>query len=201
MSIFDFSKIPSNLLTVDSNEGPYMSAGILHNLGLCKINDVFCKIYLEPEPNVVAENVIYFSKMAESNDLLTEGSTEILNDALNQFLKSSTFEEGIKVWNDFLDNYKYEHNYKDTLFIAILSIGYYSAQFWAFAIENNDEIEFLRWLQIVCADLKGALSGAQIGIEIASITRMGSRAGALFGAVLGGEQAQIIKSNLKNDSL
>jgi hypothetical protein len=199
MSIFDFSKIPSNLLTVDSNAGPYMSAGILHNVGLCKINDVFSNIDLEPETNIVAENVIYFSKMAESNDLLTRGSTEILNEALKQFLKSSTFEEGIIVWNDFLDKYKYEENYKDTLFIAILSIGYYSAQFWSFAIENNDEIEFSRWLQIVCADLKGALSGAQIGIEIASITGMGKASGAVFGAVLGGEQAQIIKSNLKND--
>ena len=62
------------------------------------------------------------------------------------------------------------------------------------------QFEFSRWLQIVCADLKGALSGAQIGVEIASITGMGSKAGAVFGAVLGGEKAQIIKSNLKNDS-
>ena len=42
----------------------------------------------------------------------------------------------------------------------------------------------------------GIKNGTQ---KIAIITGMGKASGAVFGAVLGGEQAQIIKSNLKND--
>ena len=201
MTIFDFSQVPSELLKVIPEAGPYVNAGILHNLGLCKTNDVFINTGLETDPAIAAENVLSFSRKAESNGILPKGSVDILNEALTKFISSNSFSEGCKVWNDYLNIYNKDDQYKDTMLIAVLSIGNYSSQFWTYAIESwtsnetqnaqNKKFKIPRWLQVVCSVLTGALSGAQIGLEVSAATGVGAGVGAVVGGVIGGVGASV----------
>ena len=85
MTIYDFSKVPSELMTVVPEDGMYLNAGRLHNLFLNIINNVFIENGFDGDPASTGQSTVNLAVAAEKNRLIPEGSADIITKGITSF--------------------------------------------------------------------------------------------------------------------
>jgi hypothetical protein len=201
MTIYDFSRVPASLMTPDPEGTIFSNAGILHNMGLVNTNEVFRSIGFNADPAIIGEAAIEGAQAAEDAGYLPAGSTAIITEGVQNFLKTKSISEGIAVWQELYTTYGEEttsNPYYNTALASVLNIALYSGNFWKHAVirwipQDNEQYRTATetkltindfWKKLL-ADFYGACTGGAIGTAIGATTGVGAPIGTTIGGVIG----------------
>lgn len=210
MFLYNAQNVPSELITVNTSSTIFEQAGILHNQALFHQNQIFNALGNDPDEANVGYYACKLAQQLENSQVLPTGSAAILIQGINSFLAVSDFYTGINVWGNLFNQYKQSSPYQNTPLIGVLSIGYYSSQYWAYVIQTSNAghslqpdpapepsmFKLRKWLKTALSDLVGAMSGASDGGEIGSlIPGVGTTVGAVVGAVVEGVVGSLLAAS------